>query len=250
MSVGPVQLHRSHAREASPAYLITCWDGRNHILFNLFYPQGYISIPEGKRQHGQTESSEEGLPNVVMFIMLWAELSGKTGDNAAPGTAEEPFFRSSWVRGSRNSYQKTEKTVAWGRYPDRNRGLCEREQPTPKYSAGLNTQPILFLPCSLRHQEPQGHGACWWSSCKSASWCREQRREMWSVNLAWGTNWRYLAQMGKWILIRCLVNESSRATSISVQVNYVYVCVSIYAHTHMLTFVLLSYYKIQEIIMI
>lgn len=32
----------------------------------------------------QAESSEESLPNAVMLIMLWVELSGKIRDNAAP----------------------------------------------------------------------------------------------------------------------------------------------------------------------
>lgn len=62
---------------------------------SFFDPQECISVPGGKRQHVRTESSEESLPNVVMFVMLWAELSGKTGHKAAPRTAEETSFSTS-----------------------------------------------------------------------------------------------------------------------------------------------------------
>lgn len=170
LSVGPVQLPRWPSREASPAYLITCCDGRNHALFILSYPQGWISVPEGKREYVQAESSEESLPNAVMLIMLWVELSGEIGDNAAPeqqrslpsvllGREQKPLPENSEESCvGKISFQ--ELWPLWEECHAANPEILSREG-----NQGLNTQPLLFCHVlfgtkSHRALEPPGgaHG--------------------------------------------------------------------------------------------
>lgn len=147
-----------------------------------FYPQGCISVSEGKR-HSMCKLNH--LRRV--YLMLWGLwCPGQSflakWDNAAPGRAEEPSFSTSGqgtetvtrkLRGELHGEGILTGTVAFVREMPGSQPLNTQQgrQPRTKYSAPT------FLPCSLWHRKPQGDGAYWWSSWKSASWCWEQRRE-------------------------------------------------------------------------